>query len=127
MKKYFLVFFLFLVSFNSFSAHTKGGWMYYEYLGPGIADPTKFRYRIVLNIYMSCAATGAQIDNPLVMAIFNGGTNQLLENVNVPLTQQPNIQNCPSQACHPCIVNPPAICYKIATYEVIKELSPSVN
>ena len=31
MKKYLLIFFLSMVSFTTYAAHTKGGWMYYEY------------------------------------------------------------------------------------------------
>jgi len=54
MKKILLLLFSICTCFASLATHTKGGWMYYEYLGQGIQDPTKLRYRIGMNFYMDC-------------------------------------------------------------------------
>ncbi len=99
--------------------------MYYEYLGPGTIDPTKNRYRIVLKLYMVCNPNQGQLDQQINFTFFNGANDQFIENVSAPLVENPNVQNCPS--CNPCIVNSPTICYKYATYEIIKELAPTTD
>ena len=127
MKKTLLIFLLSLSCFVSFAAHTKGGWMYYEYLGPGIQDPTKLRYRIVLKFYMICNPTSAQLDPQISFSYFDGGTNALIETESVGLVENPNVSNCTLAQCNPCILNIPDICYKIASYETIRELAPRPN
>jgi gliding motility-associated-like protein len=127
MKKFLLIFILSLSCFVSFANHTKGGWMYYEYLGPGINDPTKLRYRIVLKFYMICNPTPQQLDPQINFSYFDGGNNSFIENESVGLTENPNISNCSQVQCNPCISNIPSICYKIATYETIRELAPRPN
>jgi len=58
MKKKFLLVFLSIICLQDIYAnHTKGGWMYYEYLGPGINDPSKLRYKIGLYLYIDCASS----------------------------------------------------------------------
>lgn len=126
MKRVVFVFFILISSLSSFAHHTKGGWMSYEYLGRGINDTSKLRYKITLKVYMICAATPQQVDNPINLTFFNGN-NQFIENVSVPIVDNINIQNCFAPQCNPCISPIPSICYKIVTYETIKELSPSLN
>ena len=114
----------------SFANHTKGGWMYYEYLGPGTNDPSKNKYKIVLMVYLRCdvgrgPGTGS-IDQQINFTFFDGN-NQFIENVFAPLVASPDVQNCSTPGCDPCIVNKPDICYKYATYEIIKELSPNAG
>jgi gliding motility-associated-like protein len=45
----------------------------------------------------------------------------------VPIVDQVDIRNCTAPECNPCISPIPDICYKIVTYEIIKELAPSLN
>ena len=123
MKKYLFTVALFLVSLSGFGLHTKGGWMYYEYLGPGIVDPTLNRYKITLKLYMICNPNTGQLDNAINFSFFNPNTNALIENVSVPLSDNTNIQNCFAATCNPCISNLPDICYKIVTYDLFKELA----
>lgn len=125
MKKALLTLVLFFTLVNVFASHTKGGWMYYEYLGQGINDPNKLRYRIVLKVYMICNASAAQMDNPVNFSFFNAGSNVFIENTSVSITSNVNVQNCTAASCNPCISNIPSICYKILTYELIKELDPT--
>lgn len=127
MKKSLLIFILSLSCFVSFAAHTKGGWMYYEYLGPGINDPSKLRYRIVLKFYMICNPNPQQLDPAISFSYFDGGNNQFIQNESVPLIESPNVSNCTAAQCNPCIFNIPDICYKIASYETIRELAPRPN
>ena len=124
MKKLLLVFILSFSCFVSFANHTKGGWMYYEYLGPGINDPSKIRYKIVLKLYMICNATSEQLDTKINFSYFDAGSNSLIENESVGLAENPKVSNCAQAQCNPCILNVPSICYMIATYETIRELAP---
>ena len=96
--------------------------MYYEYLGPGINDPSKLRYKIVVKVYMICNATPAQLDPQINLSYFDAGTKTLINTETVKLTENPKVSNCSQAQCNPCIINIPSICYMIATYETIKEL-----
>lgn len=128
MKKLLLIISLSLCSFISFATHTKGGWIYYEYLGQGVNDPTKLRYKVVLKIYMICNATyPGQLDDNVNFTYFDGGSHAFIQNRTVPLKEAPNVSNCTQQQCNPCVQNIPSICYKIATYEDIVELAPTAG
>jgi gliding motility-associated-like protein len=122
MKKYWsIVVFLFLGVKEVCANHTKGGWMYYEYLGVGSAANTS-RYRITLKVYTECELNTGQIDPSVPFTIFNAATYFQLDNISVPVISDVNVNNCTLQYCHPCINNIPQICYRIHTYETIQEL-----
>src|SRR5437868_1797516 len=115
---------LFIVMAHAVMAeHTKGGWMYYTYLGPG-TSPNSARYRITLKIYTKCVLdNAAQYCPTVVLSFFDGATNLLIGRQVVGSPDSVNLHNCPDKECHPCISPLPApICYKITTYEFIKEL-----
>ena len=115
---------LFIVMAHAAMAeHTKGGWMYYTYLGPGTA-PNSARYQITLKIYTKCVLdNAAQYCPTVVLSFFDGATNLLIGRQVVGSPDSVNLHNCPEKECHPCISPLPApICYKITTYEFIKEL-----
>ena len=101
--------------------HTKGGWMYYEYLGPGGAPNTN-KYRITLKFYTACVLTSGQFEPTINFIIFNAGTRQQLYSIPVTYTTSDNIQNCSLQECHPCVSLIPDICYKITTYQTEQDL-----
>jgi gliding motility-associated-like protein len=127
MKKYCILLILsFLSCKEIFANHTKGGWMYYEYLGPGTA-PNTSQYKIVLKLYSKCELNEGQTDPEAPFTFFNAVNNSQFLNVNVPLTNDESINNCTTTECQPCINKPPAICYRIRTYELIQDLpnSPS--
>lgn len=127
MKKYLLLLLLSVVCLQDIYAnHTKGGWMYYEYLGPGIADPSKLRYKIGLNFYVEC---NTPVPEPgWNFSVFDGASPYTFLQ-DIPVNPNPFIQilGCTSQSCYPCLSNVPARCYQISTYEVIVELSPNPN
>ncbi len=127
MKKHFLLFILSIISFQEiFATHTKGGWMYYEYLGAGISDPAKIRYKVGIKFYMDCHSN--IIENTFAFSIFGGTTPfTFMQDVNAPLVTNVDIQNCRLSSCYPCINVIPDICYKIITYETVIELAPSIN
>ena len=120
--KYLLITFCFIgVGFTSFANHTKGGWIYYKYAGPGTTANTA-TYIITLKIYTECMLNTNQWCPDVNISIFNAGANSLFQTVNVPNNAVVDIQNCTSQQCHPCTNDIPNICYKIATYEFTREL-----
>ncbi|RYE16691.1 MAG: PKD domain-containing protein, partial [Sphingobacteriales bacterium] len=126
MKRILLAFLLTLSFYSGFATHTKGGWMYYEYLGPGIQDPSKLRYRVGLNFYMDCFS--GTIENTFFFTIYSGASPYVLEDdVAAPLITSNDIQNCNSPLCYPCITNIPQNCYKVIKYETIIELTPSAR
>ena len=106
--------------------HTKGGWMYYQYLGPGINDPSKLRFKVGLNQYMICNPSSGQLDDPINFSFFSGTAPfNFIQDISVPINLNNNTQNCTLQACHPCISLIPDICYKVVNYETIVELAVS--
>ncbi|MCW3089669.1 MAG: hypothetical protein JWP81_738 [Ferruginibacter sp.] len=113
-------FFIGVVS-TSFANHTKGGWIYYKYVGSGGA-PNTARYVITLKIYTECILTSNQWCPDVTISIFDAGTNALFANVNVTNSAVKDIQNCTRQECHECITDIPNICYKVATYEFAQDL-----
>jgi gliding motility-associated-like protein len=127
MKKYCILLILSLFSCKEiFANHTKGGWMYYEYLGPGINDPSKLRYKIGLNLYIECNSN--LIEPTWNFSFFNGSSPyNFLQNIAVSAAPDYSITGCQTTNCYPCIVNIPERCYKIINYETITELAPSAN
>lgn len=123
MKKIILLVIILIAAREVMANHTKGGWIYYEYLGPGLQNPNANRYLITLKVYMICNPTPQQLDQTAALSFFDAGTFQLLQTISAPLVANPNIQNNPGS--NPCIINPPTICYKIATYQTTVELVPN--
>ena len=128
MKRFLFITLMVLKGLGAFANHTKGGWMYYEYLGPG-SNANTAKYKIVLKLYLICdVGTGpgkGSLDNQINFTIFTGpNEDQIFSNFPVNLTENPDNKNC--QNCDPCIVNKPDICYKYATYETTIDLPISV-
>ncbi len=121
MKRVLLTLFFIGFFFTSFANHTKGGWMYYQYVGPGTA-PNTGRYIITLKLYTECILNSNQYCPAISISIFNANNNFLVEAVTVGGNGVTDIQNCTRQECHPCISDIPNICYKIATYQFSKDL-----
>ncbi|MEO6540981.1 MAG: PKD domain-containing protein, partial [Ferruginibacter sp.] len=121
MKRSLFVVLFSILTAVSFANHTKGGWMYYEYLGPGVASNSSI-YRITLKLYSECNLSPGQIDATVPFTIFSAANNAQLYNISVGVISDINTNNCTSPACHPCINNIPYICYKIRTYQTSIEL-----
>ena len=121
MKRLLFVILFSFVASVSFANHTKGGWMYYEYLGAGTAANT-LKYRITLKLYTICTLNPGQFNQTINFSIFDGATNGRIVDLPVTYSSDPNIQNCNTQECHPCINQIPTICYKIITYQTTIDL-----
>ncbi len=116
MKRFLFVSIFSFLSLISFANHTKGGWMYYEYMGPGSATNTS-RYRVTLKLYTECNLNPGQTDPTVPFSFFGATSNNLIYNISVPVISDVNTNNCTTAECHPCINNIPFICYKIRTYQ----------
>lgn len=125
MKRYLLLILLTFAGLqNIYANHTKGGWMYYEYLGPGVIDPTKLMYRIGLNLYIDCAST--TIEPTWNFSFFNGkAPYNFIQDISVNAAPYYDINGCTLPSCYPCINNIPPRCYRIINYETIVELAQS--
>lgn len=122
MKKLLLSILLLLSLNDTFANHTKGGWMYYEYLGPGVNDPAKLRYKIGLILYIDCNST--LIEPSWNFSFYNGeAPYTFIQDVAVAASPDVTISGCTSQQCYPCITGVPQRCYKIITYETTVELN----
>jgi gliding motility-associated-like protein len=115
MKRLLLaILFFCAIGTPSIAAHIKGGFFTYEYLGPG--SGTNLRYRITLTVYMICNPSTGQLSNPINFSIFDGGTNQFLQTVSVPITNQYNLGKSYDE---PCITGDQRTCnYTIVVYDL---------
>ena len=109
----------------SFAAHLKGGWIQYEYLGPGAA-PNSSKYRVTVHQYLNCNSTPTQVDQQIYLGIFNADTvsatpAQLLT-VDLSTTDMPR-----KTTFSPCLSNPPDVCYRIDHYVTTIELPANTN
>lgn len=127
MKRYLFLIALTLLSLQEVNAtHTKGGWMYYEYLGQGINDPTKLRYKIGLKFYVDCFTNVPE--GSWNFTVFDGRIPyNILQNIAIAPSDTTRIIGCVLPDCYPCLNNIPNRCYEIRTYETIVELAPSTN
>ncbi|MBS1734796.1 MAG: gliding motility-associated C-terminal domain-containing protein [Bacteroidetes bacterium] len=126
MKRIFILLLFLYSATPSFANHTKGGWMYYKYLGPGINDPNKLRYTIGILFYTSCNPTAN--DDNFSLSVFEGGAPFTLVNTFPVSTGNSDfISNCVLASCYPCLDVIPSICYWVRKYETTVELTPSPN
>ena len=126
MKQTIIYFFLLIYSSSAMATHTKGGWMYYEYVGRGINDTSKFLYKVGLNLYIDCNSTIE--DDPITFTIFEGiSPYRQYQEVVVNINNLNLFKNCVTASCYPCINFIPLICYKVYNYETLVELDPNPN
>ena len=116
MKKILFVILLSISFSSAFSHHIKGGFFTYQYLGPGIINPTYLRYKITLKIYMTCDHLElGQLDSSIFLTIFNGDGSVELDNPEVNLVTP--IDTLGKTTVSPCISGDQPLCYyQIATY-----------
>ncbi|MEP7142393.1 MAG: PKD domain-containing protein [Ferruginibacter sp.] len=118
MKTALLTILLFMCCLCTSARHIKGGFFTYQYLGPGISDPAKLRYKITLTVYMDCSATGLQVDGTVNFTVFNGTGPSQYANVEVPITNVVPVF-LTKQSDDPCITGDQTGCYyRIASYEL---------
>jgi gliding motility-associated-like protein len=128
MKKGLLIVLLTLCSLSAFAAHIKGGWIYYQYLGPG-TDPSKLKYKITVKVYRDCGAnsldpTNPQNDASINITVFDGSSSNIVQSLTA---NRIALYTLEKTTPNPCMTNPPTVCYRILEYETTTELAPSVS
>ncbi|BAV04196.1 cell surface protein [Filimonas lacunae] len=103
--------------------HLKGGWIQYEYLGPGISSNTS-RYQVTVNQYLSCASQQRQIDQVVYLGVFDAVTDAYQYTLNIRHTDSIIAQKV---WFSPCISPVPDICYRIDKYTTTIELANNDN
>ena len=119
MKKLFILTIIIFSVHPIFANHLKGGWIQYSYVGVG-ASPNTSKYEITVRQYLDCGSVAAQRDANVFLGIFDGGTNQLISTISIPLsgTDRPNKIDF-----SPCLSLPhPTVCYIIDIYTTTVEL-----
>lgn len=121
IKKIFVLLIILLFVQQGFANHLKGGWIQYSYIGPGTAANTS-RYEITVRQYLDCASTAAQRDANVFLGIFDGATNQLLNNSSITIPRSGS-ENPNKTSYSPCIsLPPPKVCYFIDVYTTTLDL-----
>jgi gliding motility-associated-like protein len=113
-KKWLFVLLTIMICNDVLAGHIAGGEMYYNYVGPGDAANTN-KYQITLRLFRECnpVGTAAQLPDEVELGIFHTGTSSLNAVITVPQT---SFQVISLQKPLTCIINPPQICYQVATY-----------
>ncbi|TDO28633.1 PKD domain-containing protein [Sediminibacterium goheungense] len=125
MKKLAILLFIFFIAGAAEAAHLKGGWIQYEYLGPG-ASANSSRYKITVRQYLDFNSSAGQVDAFVAIGIFNGLTNATVQTVNVNLTSTEMPEKTDYDLClNPRPPNPP-VRFRIDKYETTVEL-PNIN
>jgi gliding motility-associated-like protein len=113
MKRLLFIILLLFSAFSGFAFHLKGGFFTYTYLGK---TGNTVQYRITLNVYMDCAATGAQLESNVNFTFFEANTNSFIRTEQVNLTAQFNLSKDTDEKC---ITGNQAKCYyKILVYDL---------
>ena len=102
------------------AAHLKGGWIQYEYIGPGAA-PNTSTYRITIRQYLNCNSTSGQIDGTVNLGIFDAVTHTTIRTVIVDSVVNGSVI-LNKQQYDPCLNTDPTVCYLINKYQTTIDL-----
>ena len=122
----FLLTLLIFISSNSWAKHEKGGWVLYEYKGPGTTANTSI-YKITIYVFYSCTVTGPRgVD----VGIYDGVTNTLISKKSFQSESSETSIN--KSTFSPCLSPKPTAgsgntCYLIDTYVETVTLSDNSN
>lgn len=112
---------------TALASHIAGGEMYYTTNGPGSIQGS-MNYTITLRLFRQCnpAAINGQTPAPLpasvIIAVFSTATSQVYSSFTVDSS---GYQIISLQKVSPCIVDPPEVCYQVATYSFTTDLPSS--
>lgn len=103
------------------ATHIVGGEMNYTCLGND-------QYQITLTIFRDCynGSPGAWFDDPASIGVFDGQTNELIQNILIPWDPILNDTLDPILSSE-CFVAPPDVCVHTTTYTTIVNLPPQIG
>ncbi len=123
-KKFLLLLFSVFLFCNFASAkHIKGGWIQYQYLGPGAAAGSS-QYKITVNVFKNCAEQGPM---PSALGIYDAVTYANVQTISGTTNLYTLISAPTKSTFDPCLSNPPTICYQIYTYSTTITLPANSN
>ena len=99
MKRFLFTILFSLSLITTFAAHIKGGFFTYKYLGPGIIDPAKLRYKITLTVYTACNPSVLQLSEKINLTVFNGNSSSQYDNPEVNLSPRYNLSKTSDDIC----------------------------
>ena len=119
-----LLFFLVTDAIGARASHIAGGEMWYTTNGPGRTAGTT-NYTITLRLFRQCnpPQVAGQVVAPLpasvLIGVFNLSTSQLYQSYTADSS---NFEVISLQRVSPCIINPPQVCYQVASYSITADL-----
>jgi gliding motility-associated-like protein len=114
MKKFIVTLVLSMSFLLGFSAHIKGGFFTYEYLGKGVVNPAYLRYNITLTVYMEVNPSAGQLNQQINFTLFEGNATTVYANPSVDLHDTASLFKTTDE---PCISGDQSgAYYTIATY-----------
>lgn len=116
MKRLIFTMLLAFTFLCGYSKHIKGGFLSYQYLGPGSAANT-LRYKITLTVYMTCDDLSAgQLNDVINLTIFRGTSSSVYANPSVNMSQPYELKKVYDE---PCILDDQRGCYyTIVVYDL---------
>ncbi|QES87296.1 PKD domain-containing protein [Rhizosphaericola mali] len=102
---------------DSKASHVKGGWIGYEFKGPGTRLNTS-KYSVTTYLYIDCHNENGFRDF-VVLGIFDGQTKQQVFIDSVYIT---DLKPLKKNSFSVCINNPPEVCYNVYSYTTTVEL-----
>ncbi|MES2647668.1 MAG: PKD domain-containing protein [Bacteroidota bacterium] len=121
MLRAILLFFIIFLSYTLKAAHLKGGYIEYEYLGASLNKPGFTSYNVTVFQYLDCNSAGGQIDESIILGVFNISDNSLKTSFDIGLSGSSIIQ----KQSFVCIDNPPVVCYRIDSYNAVIDVENS--
>ena len=112
-----------LAGLTAQAAHLKGGWVQYQYIGPGAAANTS-RYQITVRQYMDCNSNAGQRDGEVYLGIFNTRTGALIRTETVIRSAEETLDK---NSFSPCITSPPRVCFLILRYDLTIDLPDNTD
>src|SRR5215831_15040085 len=100
MKRLVLLTILSALFVTAHASHIKGGFFTYRFLGMGTVNPTYYRYKVTLTVYMRCDASGPMlVNNPVNFTFFDAGTSQFIETASASITNQYQLSKIQDDQC----------------------------
>jgi gliding motility-associated-like protein len=124
MKRIVLLILLCLLGIQwGWARHIKGGWVQYEYVGPGAAANTS-TYKITVYVFRDCSQAGPM---PSALGIYDAVTYANVQTITGTTSAYTLQTNASKTSFDPCLSNPPTICYQIYTYSTTVTLNNNTN
>jgi gliding motility-associated-like protein len=112
MKKWFFIIAFLCTAWPALARHVAGGELFYEYLGSGGSNIS--RYKVTLRLFRECSSPGPQLQNEnVIVGVYEN--NNLVQQLPLPLIGSVETISLNTGSI-PCLVGNPDVCYQVAIY-----------